>query len=201
MTTERVGSTMSDRSDEVTTTRRRDGGDRSTDDLLEETERLLSTDDAAESPSTTSESALERVRTADSGSRWPSFGSKSDDADSRRSRLSPARYFSPTAFLVLAVAFATGLVVGGAAIPYFGRFLGVFTAAFLVGLTASKRRYLEVLLAGVSVGATASLWNHAAFALTGSGLPFAVGATTGVVGAGLGYYFGRDLRDGLVRDL
>ncbi|WIV65727.1 DUF5336 domain-containing protein [Natrialbaceae archaeon AArc-T1-2] len=195
---------MSDRSDEVTTNR----DARSTDDLLEETDRLLGDDGSSErgdrtvddptefgSASETQswrESSEPRESASASGSRLRSLGS----------RLSPSAYFSPTAFLVLVAVLGAGLLAGSVAIPIGGRTVGMAAVAFLVGLVGSKRRYLEMGVAGVAVGGVAAVLNHAVLAIAGSGEAVAaVGAGAGLLVCLLAYYFGRDLRDGLVRDV
>ncbi|WP_135821372.1 EscU/YscU/HrcU family type III secretion system export apparatus switch protein [Halostella litorea] len=112
------------------------------------------------------------------------------------------RWFDPGTFLVSAVLLAVGLVGGGATIPFFGRALGMFAVAFAVGLASSERRYAEVGLAGVAVGGGASLLRNALLTLAGVGVPLvAVSAVVGGLAGVLGVYFGRDLRDGLTRDL
>ncbi len=197
---------MSDRSDDVTTSR----DSRSTDELLEETERLLSGEqesDASPFDGATSPSPEEPDATADeSNSWWRSSSSDAASADSRlgsiRSRLSISRYFSPKAFLTVVLAIGVGLLVGGFAVPIAGRIAGMFAVAFALGLASSRRRYLEVAVAGVSVGGVAAVLNHLVLAVAGSGRAVvAVGASVGLVTCLLGYYFGRDLRAGLVSDV
>jgi hypothetical protein len=120
--------------------------------------------------------------------------------------------FSPRSFLVVFVASLVGVIAGGS-IPIvgsIGRFLGLFAVAFAVGLIGSRSRYLEVSLAGAVAAGAAFLLGT----LTSIFAPIAVQvladygvAIVGVgTGAGLlvsivGHYFGRDLRDGLTRDI
>ncbi|MFC4543968.1 DUF456 domain-containing protein [Halosolutus amylolyticus] len=207
---------MSDRSDEVTASR--EGDARSTDDLLEETEELLSGSGADAGPSSTP--ARDRStgqdapvdESTESGSWWrssdaePDAAAETDIDTSRLSRLAPSHslgeYFSPKAFLALVLALGAGLFVGDTILPIGGRIAGMFAVAFAIGLVASKRRYLETTAAGVSVGALAALANHAVIAVAGSSRAIvAVGATVGLLSCVGGYYFGRDLRDGLRRDI
>ncbi|MFC4248655.1 DUF456 domain-containing protein [Natribaculum luteum] len=197
---------MGDRSDDVTTSR----DSRSTDELLEETERLLSGEhgsDASQFDGATSHSPEEPDATADESDTWRrSSSSDASATDSRlgsiRSRLSISRYFSPKAFLALVLAIGIGLLVGGFAVPIAGRIAGMFAVAFALGLASSRGRYLEVAVAGVSVGGVAAVLNHLVLAVAGSGRAVvAVGASVGLVTCLLGYYFGRDLRAGLVRDV
>lgn len=195
---------MSDRSDEVTATR--ESG--STDDLLEETDRLLSGAEAPDERSTGATAAGDESSEAETGRRsWlrrPSLPSvsRSGASSSSRFRLAPGEYFSPKAFLALVGALGVGLLVGDLAIPIAGRIVGLFAVAFAIGLVTSKRRYLETTAAGVSVGAVAAVFNHAFLTVAGLGQAvLAVGVTVGLVATLLGYYFGRDLKDGLSREV
>jgi len=103
--------------------------------------------------------------------------------------------------LVLAIA---GAVLFGA-IPFIGllgNLLGVAAAGFVYGLGSSARRYFEMALAGALAGGGIALLGNVVLAVfvTGGTL-VAVGAAGGAVAGALGHYFGRDLRDGLTRDL
>ncbi len=220
-----LDSIMSDRSDEVTTSRE----PKSTDELLEETESVLSDSSGSVNSSAhadersagtdgfESEPSLED-ETSDSKSWMPSFGTddadteaKSDSEGSRLSsvtslfslpRLSPTQYFSPKAYFALIMVIGAGLFAGNTVIPFAGRMIGIFGAAFLIGLVTSKRRYLEMTAAGVSVGIVAAMFNFTLFAMLGStGNMLAVGTTTGALACLGGYYFGRDLKNGLARDV
>lgn len=112
------------------------------------------------------------------------------------------RWFSPEAFLLSAVLLAVGLVVGGGTVPFFGRPAGMALVAFLAGLASDERRYAELGVAGVAVGGLASLLRNAVLTLAGVGVPLvAISAVVGGLAAVLGYYLGRDLRDGLTREL
>ena len=120
--------------------------------------------------------------------------------------------FSAKALLVSLLAVAAGVGVGGA-IPLVGgitSLAGVAAATFVLGILAGESRYLETGLAGgVVVGA-----NFALSLLTSAALPIGIdffqqyglafGGVGVVVGIGLGlagHYFGRDLRDGLTREI
>lgn len=209
---------MSDRSDEVTESRERDAT--ATDDLLEETDRLLSQSDAdAGSVSPESAGPSPNATSGDSDQRPPAefesesvsergVDDESDTGSSRSwlaplaSRLSLGRYFSPKEYVALVLVVGAGLLAGATALPIAGRLIGMFVTAFAVGLLASKRRYLEMTAAGVSVGGVAAVANHAILAAAGSGRTLvAVGASVGLLTSVVGYYFGRDLRDGLRRDI
>lgn len=198
---------MSDRSDELTADRE----PASTDDLLEETERLLSGEgsDSDEPPASGLEEPVESGSEADrssekTGSRLGSLRSR---LGSVGSRAAPSKHFSPKAFLALTLAVVAGLFVGNLLVPVggpIGGVLGAFVAAFVLGLVTSKRRYLELSVAGASVGAVAALLDFAvtAIAVGGSGTRLvALGAAAGLVVCVGGYYFGRDLRDGLSREI
>ena len=212
---------MSDRSDEVTESR-------DTDDLLEETEELLSESGVGDGTETgTGSRPQSQNGVADQrppsgaadpapvqGSAPPSESDPASTASaSWRSKLaaplsglagwlSVDDYFSPKAFLAFVLLVGTGLFAGGLAIPFAGRMVGMFGVAFAIGLLTSKRRYLEMGTAGTSVGALSAVASHAVLAVAGSfQRVVAVGVAVGVVACLGGYYFGRDLRNGLVRDI
>lgn len=120
--------------------------------------------------------------------------------------------FSVRWFLLALVLSVVGIVVGGA-VPLVGfvtRLLGLLAAGFALGLLSSRRRYVEVGLAG---GIAAGL-GFVLSTLTSAFFPFAVrlladygvaiagvGAVTGALVMIVGHYLGRDLRGGLTRDL
>lgn len=130
--------------------------------------------------------------------------------------------FSVRAFLLALVLCVVGLFVGGA-VPIVGgltRFLGLFAAAFVLGVVGSRRRYAEVGLAATLASGLGFLlatfgtltmpflvrilarWGFDARGLGFAGAGLAgVGAGAGLVVALAGYYFGRDLRDGLTREV
>ncbi|WP_049934059.1 hypothetical protein [Halarchaeum acidiphilum] len=148
--------------------------------------------------------------TAEPGaSAGPSTGA---DARERGLRARVRRLFAPRAFLLALVAAGCGLFVGGL-VPLVGsltRFLGLAVATFAVGAVLARRSYLEVVLASAlaSLGAVLFGFLTSAFlpvavdflARHGIGLAVAVGAIGALAGV-VGYYFGRDLRDGLTRSL
>lgn len=122
------------------------------------------------------------------------------------------RAFSPKSFAVVLCLSVAGLFVGGAipVVGFVGRFLGLFVVGFAVGLVASRRRYLEVGLAGALASGLAFVLST----LTAAFAPFAVdflaeygvalagmGAGAGLLASLAGHYFGRDLRAGLTRDI
>lgn len=194
---------MSDRSEEVTESRET----RSTEELLEETDRLLSGDLDQTDPGTDTEpSAAEASPAEESDSWWQRSSSdpssEASSADSTSSRLSVSRYFSPKAFLALVGAVGAGLLAGDFLLPFGGRPVGMFAVAFLVGLLTSRRRYLETAIAGVSVGAVTAFLANPILSVAGSGTTvIAIGVAAGLVASVGGYYFGRDLKDGLSREV
>ncbi|WP_415379724.1 hypothetical protein [Halosimplex sp. TS25] len=109
---------------------------------------------------------------------------------------------------LLALVAVVGGMLAGSAVPLVGSIAGVagiFLGAFLLGLASGQRRYFPVAVAGAAA-AVISVMSGAfvRFALLSDvGLTqfAAVGATTGILVALLGHYFGRDLRDGLTRDV
>ncbi|WP_254840614.1 hypothetical protein [Natronomonas marina] len=114
------------------------------------------------------------------------------------------RVFSPRAFLAALLLSVGGLVAANAVVPLPGAGLvGVFAATFLFGLVAERRRYLETAVAGgVSFGASTLVGYAVVAALGGFGVPLAaVAGGVGCAVGALGHYFGRDLRDGLTREV
>ena len=114
------------------------------------------------------------------------------------------RLFSPRAFVAALLLSVGGLVAVNAVVPLPGAgLLGVFAAAFLFGLVSERRRYLETTVAGgLAFGASALVGYVVIAALGGIGAPLAAvaGGAGALVGA-VGNYFGRDLRDGLMREV
>lgn len=111
--------------------------------------------------------------------------------------------------LVLALALALAGIVAGGVVPVvggLGRFVGLFLAAFALGVVGSRRRYVETGVAGALAAGVASL-------LSALGTPFlpvvaeygveiaGVGAGLGLLASLAGHYAGRDVRAGLTRDL
>ena len=202
---------MSDRSDELTERRE----SRSPDEVLEETERLLSGTggdapaDAAREPGA-GESAAPLEDAGPQGSAGDLEAEPSATrSGSRLGRFAPAvelgELFSPKAFFALVLVLGAALFVGNAVIPFVGvgGFVAAFAAAFLVGLVTSKRRYLEVSTGGAVAGALAWLLTTDLIVVFAASIEMAVLAAGagGLVVSALGYYFGRDLRAGLSRDI
>jgi len=134
-----------------------------------------------------------------------------DEADSGggiRGRISErlGSIFSVEAFtmtLVLTVVFA---FLAGGFIPLIpdniGGLLGVFGAGFALGVGSSKRHYLEVALATLFTGAITALLSNLTLTLFGVGAPMiALGAGASGLAGVAGYYFGRDFRSGLTKEI
>ncbi|AGB36277.1 hypothetical protein [Natronococcus occultus] len=192
---------MGDRSDEFVEAD--EPGERSTDELLEETERLLSGSDAEidAGPSSGADASSASSTDADTES------TSAEDA-SLRSRLpslprpSLGAGFSPKGFLALVGALGVGFFAGELVIPIAGQIVGMLAVAFAIGIATSKRRYLEVGAAGAAVGGIAAVVSNAVLAVAGSGRAvLAVGVTAGLVACLVGYYLGRDLRNGLFQEI
>ncbi|WP_174811732.1 DUF456 domain-containing protein [Salinadaptatus halalkaliphilus] len=192
---------MSDRSDELTESR----DSRSTDDLLEETEQLLSGSSGGsglgtESPPADGTDPGTETRSGTATRATDSSGSSRLDA------LKPSRsageYFSPKAFFALFLVLGATVFAGGTVLPFAGGAIGLLVVAFLVGLVTSRRRYLEMIVAGTTAGGVVTVLTEPMLAVAGSmRTVLLVGAAVGLLATVLGYYFGRDLRDGLFRDI
>lgn len=130
---------------------------------------------------------------------------ESEDAGVReRVRSRAGEFFSGRSMALALVVTLGGAFLAGGALPLglIGNLLGIFVAAFLYGTAASTSRYLEHGLAGGIVAGGLALFGNLALSLLGPGVPIvALGFGVGAVAGGLGHYFGRDLRDGLTRDL
>jgi hypothetical protein len=125
-----------------------------------------------------------------------------DDGPTLRERA--GGLFSARAFLVALALTAVGVVLGGF-VPILGavlRYVGVFGATFALGAASDRRHYLEAGLAGALVPTAGTLLEYFALTIAGVGLPvIAIAAGIGLLAGLAGHYFGRDLRDGLTREL
>ena len=122
----------------------------------------------------------------------------------RRAGRRAKQLFSPRAFVAALLLSVGGLVAIGAVVPLPGAgLLGIFVATFLFGLVSERRRYLEATVAGGLAFAASVLVGYVVIAaLGGIGPPLAaVAAGVGALVGAVGNYFGRDLRDGLMRDI
>jgi hypothetical protein len=148
-----------------------------------------------------------------------------DDADEATSddggrlsgvRSGVGRVFSIRGFLLALGVVVAGVVAGGAIggiVPFLGtvgRVAGAFAATFLLGIARSHRQYLEVGVAGAGVAAVLAITSVFSGVFLPIGVEWlqqyglalgAIGAGSGAVASLLGYYFGRDLRDGLTKSV
>ncbi|MFB6074691.1 MAG: hypothetical protein ABEJ89_06735 [Haloarculaceae archaeon] len=104
---------------------------------------------------------------------------------------------------VTLVAALLGVFVVGNAIPLlpFDGFVGIFLTLLVVGAVSARRRYLASALAGGIAGALGMFLSAITLTVLTGGLPVVVGAVVGAAAGVAGHYAGRDLRDGLTRDL
>jgi hypothetical protein len=99
---------------------------------------------------------------------------------------------------------AAGAFLVGELLPLgvVGTLLGVALGGSLYGTLSDTRHYTETSLAGALAGGVSVLLGNLALSLIGVGVPLVV---VGAVGGGLaglvGHYLGRDLRDGLTREV
>lgn len=148
---------------------------------------------------------LDRER-ADAGRAFPSASSSTPSESSgvrARLRERARRVFSVRAFLV-ALALAVGtFLIAGVALPFesVAGLVGVFAVGFALGL-AGWRRYVEVALAGAATAGVGMVLQDLFLSFLAGLAPAGVlGAGTGLLAAVVGHYLGRDLRDGLTREL
>ncbi|MFC7098245.1 hypothetical protein [Halobaculum marinum] len=139
-------------------------------------------------------------------------GHDADDSGDGSRALLGRSPFSVKGFGVTLLVLVAGLVAGSA-VPIVGglaRYVGLFAAAFALGLARSRRAYLETAVAGALAAGGAFLLGTLTTGtlvlgtnlLADYGVPIAgVGVTVGVLLSVAGVYFGRDLRDGLTRDV
>ncbi|WP_135662513.1 hypothetical protein [Halorhabdus rudnickae] len=113
--------------------------------------------------------------------------------------------FSVRSFLLSLLTTVVGAITFGFVIPFFGSLAalgGVFAVAFAFGALGSRRRYLEVGLAGAVTAALGTLTEFLVVTLVGeSQLLVVFGAGSGLLAALAGHYFGRDLRSGMTRNV
>lgn len=111
--------------------------------------------------------------------------------------------FSPGTFALQLGAALVGVFVVGNLIPVvpFAGFLGLLLMTGLMGTLSSKPRYLEAAVAGGASGALALFLGSMTLSVVTGGLLPAFGGVVGAITAVVGFYAGRDLRDGVTRDL
>lgn len=111
--------------------------------------------------------------------------------------------FSGRDFAISLVLILAGVVFLGGLLPLglIGDLFGIFVAGFLYGVVSPAGRYAELGLAGAVVGGgSAQLGNFVLSLIPGVPLVL-LGLIGGGISAFLGHYFGRDLRDGLTREI
>ncbi|CCI69580.1 uncharacterized protein NP_2491G [Natronomonas pharaonis DSM 2160] len=121
-----------------------------------------------------------------------------------RAKSKATSLFSPRSFLIAFALIAVGLFATSTFLPLPGAGLvGVFAAAFLFGFVVNERRYAEVAAAGGGAVAASTFLDFAVVAVLGGfGISLTILGGLGGAAAGLlGAYFGRDLRDGLTREI
>lgn len=126
------------------------------------------------------------------------------DSFRARTKRRADKLFSPRAFIAALLLTAGGLFAANTLVPLPGSGLvGVFLATFLIGLVTTESRYAETAVAGGTVVATSLLFDFLVVSVLGGlGVPLvAIGAVLGGAVAAIGTYFGRDLRDGLTREI
>lgn len=80
--------------------------------------------------------------------------------------------------------------------------VGIFVAGFVYGTATDTRRYLECALGGALAGGGSVLLSYLFMALFGANATLlAIALVGGALAGTTGHYFGRDLRDGMTRDL
>lgn len=126
------------------------------------------------------------------------------------------RVFAIRGFLLALAVVGAGTVLGGAIggiIPFLGtvgQLVGIVAATFVLGAARSHRQYLEVGVAGAALAAVLAVTSLAGGVFLPIGVEWlqqygialaAIGAGSGALVALLGYYFGRDFRDGLTKSV
>lgn len=114
------------------------------------------------------------------------------------------RLFSPRTFLVVLGLSVVGTALAGVVplLEGLAPLLGAFLGGFLLGVVRERRAYLEVALAGAGMAAVAAIVQYVVVLAVGEGATLAVvSGGAGLFAGVVGHYFGRDLRDGVTRDL
>ena len=159
---------------------------RDTDELLAEIESTDATSDTA------TDAEESRQRASRATDRDPTLRERAGDL------------FSPRVFLAALALTAVGVVLGGF-VPLVGGllgFVGVFLAAFVLGVASDRHHYPETGAASAVVASGWSVLGNFTLVAVGHGLPLiAASGGVGLVCGLLGHYFGRDLRDGLTREI
>jgi hypothetical protein len=205
---------MSERSEELTEERDTDATDADVDDALAEAQSVIdrveetgASVDAANSGNGAVDDPTREHQPADGATGTGETGDEGRSwlpSVSRPRIRGPSSWFSVRKFVLSGVAATLGLMAGFLVpvVPV-SNLVGLFVAAFVVGLASNDRPYLEMGLAGVLASVVfAFVLTLPLTLLGGLGLPLTpIGGVTGGVVALLGAYFGRDLRGGLTSDV
>lgn len=146
---------------------------------------------------------LDRESADDAGPPRDSPSASESSGVRTRLRERAHRVFSPRAFLVVLGLAVVTLLVADAVVPLGGvaGLAGVFVVGFALGL-AGWRRYVEVALAGAAAAGVGMVLSHLVLSFLAGVVPATIlGAGSGLLAAVVGHYLGRDLRDGLTREL
>jgi len=110
---------------------------------------------------------------------------------------------SVPAFALQLLGALVGVFVIGGAIPLgpLSGVVGILVALFGLGVVATGPRYVETAVAGTLVGVLTTVVTSITLSVVSGGLLPVAGGLVGGAAALLGHYLGRDLRDGLTRDL
>lgn len=126
-----------------------------------------------------------------------------------RGRLAGVRTRLSSVFSLGGVGVALVFVILGmvtfSIIPFIGiigTFLGIGAGSFVHGLLSGRPRYIEAALAGALAAGGSVLLSYLFVVFLGTGTTMLlIGLLGGAVSGTVGHYFGRDLRDGLTRDI
>lgn len=131
------------------------------------------------------------------------LGEESDTQSSPGIRDRIRSRLSIRSLVVTALALGVPAAIASSFVPLIGGPLGLVGGAFLLGAVAPSRSYTEVGSVGAILGAFGALAGDLTFAVAADAIITlaVVGALAGSVIAVLGLYFGRDLRDGLTREI
>jgi hypothetical protein len=158
--------------------------------------------DVSESGFDVSDSGFDTSDSADAGFETGEAGREEESPGWLRSRLGTV---ATTRSLLVAFVLTVAGMVGFGAIPFLGlvgELLGIAAGGFLYGVGSGYRRYVEMAVAGAVAGGGTALLGNLVIALVASGGTLvAAGVAGGALAGVVGHYFGRDLRDGLTRDL
>ncbi|WP_018256432.1 hypothetical protein [Halomicrobium katesii] len=111
--------------------------------------------------------------------------------------------FSVTSFALQLVGALVGTFVVGGALPLgpLSGVVGVLAVLFVLGVVSTDARYAEAGAAGALVGVLTTVLGSITLSVVSGGLVPVAGGVAGGLAALVGHYAGRDLRDGLTRDL